>query len=131
MEFAVLVAGFAVATWWQLHRALGGTAASCLISFEWPIFAGIAVAAWWHLIHEDPEARAAAETEREKVRPADRRKPSGEFDGRHPRKASGRPATLIARDVIGSLKTVDDGGRCGWRRTHKAQVLRTQGDAAR
>ena len=72
VEFAVLVAGFAVATWWQLHRALGGNGLSWFYTFEWPIFAGIAVAAWWHLIHEDPEARAARKREREKVRPADR-----------------------------------------------------------
>jgi hypothetical protein len=72
LEVAVLIAGFAAATWWQAHRALDGNGLSWFYTFEWPIFAGIAVAAWWHLIHEDPEARAERKRERAEVNPADR-----------------------------------------------------------
>ncbi len=72
VEFLVVVAGCAAATWWQAGRALGGNGLSWFYTFEWPIFAGIAVAAWWHLIHEDPEARAARRTVREQVDPAER-----------------------------------------------------------
>jgi hypothetical protein len=72
LSFAVLIAGFAAATWWQARRALGGNGLSWFYTFEWPIFAGIAVAAWWHLIHEDPEARAERKRERAEVNQADR-----------------------------------------------------------
>ena len=64
IEFFVLVAGCAAATWWQATRALGGNDLSWFYTFEWPIFAGIAIAAWWHLIHEDPAQRAARTKER-------------------------------------------------------------------
>ena len=59
LEFWLIVAGCAVATWWQAHRALAGNGLSWFYTFEWPILAGIAIAAWWHLIHENPEERAA------------------------------------------------------------------------
>ena len=59
LEFFLIVAGCAVATWWQATRALGGNGLSWFYTFEWPILAGIAIAAWWHLIHENPEERAA------------------------------------------------------------------------
>ena len=64
LEFWIIVAGCAVATWWQAHRALAGNGLSWFYTFEWPIFAGIAIAAWWHLIHEDPQERAARRRER-------------------------------------------------------------------
>ena len=69
LAFAVVIAGFAAATWWQARRALGGNGLSWFYTFEWPIFAGIAVAAWWHLIHEDPEDRAERKRERAEVNP--------------------------------------------------------------
>ena len=72
LELLVVVAGCAAATWWQAGRALGGNGLSWFYTFEWPIFAGSRVAAWWHLIHEDPEARAARRTVREQVDPAER-----------------------------------------------------------
>lgn len=72
LEFLLVVAACAAATWWQASRALGGNGLSWFYTFEWPIFAGIAVAAWWHLIHEDPEAREARRQEREAVDPARR-----------------------------------------------------------
>jgi hypothetical protein len=73
VEFLVVVAGCAAATWWQASRALGGNGLSWFYTFEWPVFAGIAAAAWWHLIHESAEARAARRREREAVDPAERR----------------------------------------------------------
>lgn len=72
LEFLLVVAACAAATWWQASRALGGNGLSWFYTFEWPIFAGIAVAAWWHLIHEDPAAREARRQEREAVDPAHR-----------------------------------------------------------
>ena len=83
------MAGCAAATWWQARRALAGNGLSWFYTFEWPIFAGIAIAAWWHLIHEDPEARAArsAGAGGEVTRPTVR--PSGERTGR--RLGTGRP----------------------------------------
>ena len=72
LELLVVVAACAAATWWQASRALGGNGLSWFYTFEWPVFAGIAVAAWWHLIHEDPEARAARRRVREAVDPAQR-----------------------------------------------------------
>jgi len=71
-ELLVVVAACAAATWWQASRALGGNGLSWFYAFEWPIFAGIAAAAWWHLIHEDPEARAARRREREAADPSRR-----------------------------------------------------------
>ena len=67
------MAGCAAATWWQARRALGGNGLSWFYTFEWPIFAGIAIAAWWHLIHEDPEERAARAGAGRRCDPADRR----------------------------------------------------------
>jgi len=66
LEFFLIVAGCAVATWWQARRALGGNGLSWFYTFEWPILAGIAIAAWWHLIHENrgaggPEAKEGGE----------------------------------------------------------------------
>jgi hypothetical protein len=58
-EMTLVVVGCAVATWWQLHRALGGNGLSWFYTFEWPIFAGLAIWGWWHLLHESPEAYAA------------------------------------------------------------------------
>ena len=72
LEFFLIVAGCAAATWWQARRALGGNGLSWFYTFEWPVLAGIAIAAWWHLIHEDPAARAARKRERE-VHPAERK----------------------------------------------------------
>jgi hypothetical protein len=71
-EVLIVVAACAAATVWQASRALGGNGLSWFYTFEWPVFAGIALAAWWHLIHEDPEARAARLRKREEVDPADR-----------------------------------------------------------
>ena len=71
-ELLVFVTGCAIATWWQLGRALGGNGLSWFYTFEWPIFVGIALAAWWHLIHEDPEERAARRLERAGADPAER-----------------------------------------------------------
>jgi hypothetical protein len=72
LEFWVIVAACAAATWWQARRALAGNDLSWFYTFEWPIFAGIAIAAWWHLIHEDPEERAARRVERAGADPAQR-----------------------------------------------------------
>jgi hypothetical protein len=72
LGFLLIVAGCVAATWWQASRALGGNGLSWFYTFEWPIFAGIAVAAWWHLIHEDPEARAARKQEQAKIDPSER-----------------------------------------------------------
>ena len=69
----LIVAACAAATWWQAERALHGNGLSWFYTFEWPVLAGIAVAAWWHLIHEDPDLRAARLHERETVEPARRR----------------------------------------------------------
>ena len=71
-EFLLVVTGCVIATWWQAGRALGGNGLSWFYTFEWPVFAGIAIAAWWHLIHEDPEDRAARRHIHEEVAPADR-----------------------------------------------------------
>jgi len=49
-----------------------GNGLSWFYTFEWPVLAGIAIAAWWHLIHEDPEERAARRLERAKGDPAQR-----------------------------------------------------------
>jgi hypothetical protein len=59
LALSLVVAGCCLAAWWQATRALGGNGLSWFYTFEWPAFALIAIAAWWHLIHEDPEARAA------------------------------------------------------------------------
>jgi hypothetical protein len=62
------VAGCAVATWWQVGRAIGGNQFSYLYAVEWPVFAVAGVFCWWALLHTDdtpaPEQsrrRAAAE----------------------------------------------------------------------
>ena len=72
LEFFLIVAGCAAATWWQARRALGGNGLSWFYTFEWPILAAIAIAAWWHLIHENPEQRAARKRERAEKDPAER-----------------------------------------------------------
>lgn len=73
IEFLIVVAGCAAATWWQLGRALGGNGLSWFYTFEWPVLACIAIAMWWHLIHEDPATRAARLKRREdEVEPAER-----------------------------------------------------------
>jgi hypothetical protein len=71
-EVLIVVAACAAATVWQASRALGGNGLSWFYTFEWPVFAAIALAAWWHLVHEDPEARAARLRKREEVDPAER-----------------------------------------------------------
>jgi len=71
-EVLIVVAACAAATVWQASRALGGNGLSWFYTFEWPVLAGIAAAAWWHLIHEDPETRAARLRKREEVDPAER-----------------------------------------------------------
>jgi len=73
VEFWLVVAACGAATWWQASRALAGNGLSWFYTFEWPIFAGIAVAAWWHLIHENPEERAARKQERATLDPAERK----------------------------------------------------------
>ena len=72
LEFFLIVAGCAAATWWQARRALGGNGLSWFYTFEWPILAGIAIAAWWHLVHENPEEREARKRERADKDPAER-----------------------------------------------------------
>jgi hypothetical protein len=72
LGFCLIVAGCAVATWWQARRALGGDGLSWFYTFEWPILAGIAIAAWWHLIHENPQEREARKLERAEKDPAER-----------------------------------------------------------
>ena len=79
-------------------RALGGNDLSWFYTFEWPIFAGIAIAAWWHLIHEDPEARAARRQEREGST-----RPSGRPNGSGHRAPADRLAVVR-----------DQGGESGW-----------------
>lgn len=71
-ELLVIVAGCAVATWWQASRALAGNGLSWFYTFEWPVFAGIAFAGWWHLIHEDAATRAARLRKREELDPVQR-----------------------------------------------------------
>jgi hypothetical protein len=73
VEFWLVVAACGAATWWQASRALSGNGLSWFYTFEWPIFAGIAVAAWWHLIHENPEERAARKRQRAALDPAERK----------------------------------------------------------
>jgi hypothetical protein len=72
-EFWLFVAGCVAATWWQASRALSGHSLSWFYTFEWPAFALIAIAAWWHLIHEDPEARAARRKANAEIEPANRK----------------------------------------------------------
>ena len=64
----VLLPTFAVLTWWQLDRALGGNTLSWAYTFEWPLFAGYAIYMWWQLIHQQgaPRPRTDAATD-EKV----------------------------------------------------------------
>src|SRR5579875_2801287 len=54
----------AVASWWQVHRALDGNSLSWLYVFEWPAFAVIAAWLWWVLLTgpkaAEPLARAPA-----------------------------------------------------------------------
>jgi len=71
-ELLLVATGCAIATWWQLSRALGGNGLSWFYTFEWPAFVAIAAAAWWHLIHEAPEQRAERLREREKIDPSNR-----------------------------------------------------------
>jgi hypothetical protein len=73
LEFWLFVAACGLAAWWQATRALGGNGLSWFYTFEWPAFALIAIAAWWHLIHEDPEARAARRKATRDVEPEDRK----------------------------------------------------------
>jgi len=73
LEFWLIVAACAAAAWWQASRALGGNGLSWFYTFEWPIFALIALAAWWHLIHEDPEVRAARKKTSAEIEPAERK----------------------------------------------------------
>lgn len=53
LHLAVVIAvpTCALATWWQLGRAISGNALSWAYIFEWPAFAGLAVWAWWVLLH--------------------------------------------------------------------------------
>ena len=71
-ELLLVATGCAIATWWQLSRALGGNGLSWFYTFEWPAFVAIATAAWWHLIHEPPEQRAERLREREEIDPSNR-----------------------------------------------------------
>jgi hypothetical protein len=71
-ELLIFATGCAIATWWQLSRALDGNGLSWFYTFEWPVFVAIAAAAWWHLIHEEPAVRAARLRKREEVDPAKR-----------------------------------------------------------
>ena len=71
-ELLLFATGCAIATWWQLSRALGGNGLSWFYTFEWPAFVAIAAAAWWHLIHEAPEQRAERLREREEIDPSNR-----------------------------------------------------------
>lgn len=47
------VAGCAVATWWQVGRAIGGNQFSYLYAVEWPVFAVAGAFCWWALLHTD------------------------------------------------------------------------------
>jgi hypothetical protein len=71
-EFLVVVGGCVAATLWQARRALGGNGLSWFYTCEWPVLAGMAIAAWWHLIHEEPQTRAARRRAQEEIVPADR-----------------------------------------------------------
>jgi hypothetical protein len=55
----ILLPTFALLTWWQLSRALGGNTLSWAYTFEWPLFAGYAIYVWWQLIHESGVTRSA------------------------------------------------------------------------
>ena len=68
----LIVAACGAAAWWQVTRALSGNGLSWFYSLEWPAFAILAIAGWWHLVHEDPETRAARLRTREEVEPAER-----------------------------------------------------------
>lgn len=60
LTLVVLLPSFAVLTWWQADRALGGNSLSWAYTFEWPFFGGYAVYLWWWLIHSQDKDRAAA-----------------------------------------------------------------------
>jgi hypothetical protein len=51
----VLVAGCAVAAWWQITRAADGNQLSYFYSVMWPGFGILSVYFWWMLIHTDYE----------------------------------------------------------------------------
>jgi hypothetical protein len=73
LDVALFVAGCLAAGWWQATRALGGNTLSWAYTVEWPAFALIALAAWWHLIHEDPEVRAARKKRTPQLEDAERK----------------------------------------------------------
>jgi hypothetical protein len=56
----IVVPGFMALCVWQIYRALGGNSLSWAYVFEWPLFAGYAVYMWWRILHEVPDAPAAA-----------------------------------------------------------------------
>ena len=51
----VLVAGCAVAAWWQITRAEDGNQLSYFYSVMWPGFGILSLYFWWMLIHTDYE----------------------------------------------------------------------------
>jgi DNA-binding transcriptional regulator of glucitol operon len=51
----VLVAGCAVAAWWQVTRAQDGNQLSYFYSVMWPGFGILSLYFWWMLIHTDYE----------------------------------------------------------------------------
>ncbi len=59
LVWALIVAGCAIAGFWQLGRATGGNTLSWAYTFEWPAFAIVATIGWWQMIHDDPADRAA------------------------------------------------------------------------
>lgn len=52
----------AVASWFELHRALGGNELSWAYVFEWPLLGAFAVYMWWRVLHPERRPRSSRPT---------------------------------------------------------------------
>jgi hypothetical protein len=70
LAFLLIVAGCAVAAYWQIHRAIQGNLLSYTYSVEWPFFAVVAGIGWWQMVHDTPEDIAARKAYHARMRAA-------------------------------------------------------------
>ena len=95
------LAGCAVASWIEWHRALGGHVIAWAYAFEWPLFAVAGTWVWWRLLHADDVPRSRRPARRDPDAPARRRRAAIAADD---------PQLVAWQDYLARLHAADPPG---------------------
>ena len=127
----VVVAGCAIAAWWQINRAQDGNQLSYFYSVMWPAFGLLAVTFWWLLVHTDFETVGLRGMRRQALEATDptpgeaTSPPSGTIVPEAPASAATEEDPELAAYNARLAKLAAQGPKT-WRRSESVVVRRAQ-----